>query len=172
MKSEYSEEFIEQALVKLLSRGNRSVKSVAQELNVNYHTAKNWLKRGSTVKSTSVSVKERRPQDWSAQDQLVALHETHGLSGDALQAWCRERGLFAHHLTTWRAAFCETAKTGPGARELRTRTGLGARELRTLKDENDQLKRDLLRKEKALSEAAALLILQKKFRALWEDEAK
>lgn len=161
MKSEYSEEFIEQALVKLLSRGNRSVKSVAQELNVNYHTAKNWLKRGSTAKASLVSAKERRPQDWSAQDQLVALHETHGLSGEALQAWCRERGLFAHHLTTWRAAFCETAKAGPGAREMRN-----------LKDENDQLKRDLLRKEKALSEAAALLILQKKFRALWEDEAK
>ena len=70
-------------------------------------------------------------------------------------------GLFAHHLTSWRAAFCETAKAGPEARQLRT-----------LKDENDQLKRDLLRKEKALSEAAALLILQKKFRALWEDEAK
>jgi len=51
MKSQYSEEFIEQALVKLLSRGSRSVKSVAQELNVNYHTAKNWLKRGSTVKA-------------------------------------------------------------------------------------------------------------------------
>jgi transposase-like protein len=161
MKSNYSEEFIEQALVKLLSRGSRSVKSVAQELNVNYHTAKNWLKRGSTVKAGLVRVKERRPQDWSAQDQLVALHETHGLPGDALQAWCRERGLFAHHLTTWRAAFCETAKAGPGARELRS-----------LKEENDQLKRDLLRKEKALSEAAALLILQKKFRALWEDEAK
>ena len=161
MKSQYSEEFIEQALVKLLSRGSRSVKTVAQELNVNYHTAKNWLKRGSTVKAGLVSVKDRRPQDWSAQDQLVALHETHGLSGESLQAWCRARGLFTHHLTTWRTAFCETAKAGPGARELRT-----------LKEENDQLKRDLLRKEKALSEAAALLILQKKFRALWEDEAK
>ena len=41
-----------------------------------------------------------------------------------------------------------------------------------IKDENQQLKRDLARKEKALSQAAALLILQKKFRALWEDEAK
>ena len=70
-------------------------------------------------------------------------------------------GLFAHHLTSWRAAFCETAKAG-----------LGARELRIVKDENDQLKRDLLRKEKALSEAAALLSLQKKFGALWEEEAK
>jgi hypothetical protein len=44
--------------------------------------------------------------------------------------------------------------------------------LRSLKDENDQLKRDLVRKEKALAEAATLLILQKKVRALWEDGAK
>ncbi len=91
----------------------------------------------------------------------MALHETHGLAGDALHVWCRERGLFAHHLTTWRTAFCEVTKAAPGTRELRT-----------LKDENQQLKRDLARKEKALSEAAALLILQKKFRALWEDEVK
>jgi len=32
------------------------------------------------------------------------------------------------------------------------------------------LEKDLARKEKALVEAAALLILQKKFNALWEDE--
>ena len=48
----------------------------------------------------------------------------------------------------------------------------GTREIRTLKDENEKLKRELVRKEKALAEAAALLILQKKFRAFWEDEVK
>jgi hypothetical protein len=93
---------------------------------------------------------------------LVALHETHGMSGEALQAWCRERGLFVHHLTSWKAAFCAEGKgTEPGTREVRT-----------LKDENVKLKRELVRKEKALAEAAALLVLQKKFRALWEDEDK
>lgn len=91
----------------------------------------------------------------------VALQETHGLSGEALRVWCRERGLFAHHLTGWKTAFCAA-----------TKTDLGTRELRSLKDENDQLKRELVRKEKALAEAAALLILQKKFRTLWGDEAK
>jgi transposase-like protein len=161
MKSKYSEAFIEQAVVKLLSRGQRTVREVAVDLNVNYHTAKNWMKRGSPVTAAVGSTKEKRQQDWTAQEQLVALHETHGLSGDALQAWCRERGLFAHHLTSWRAAFCAAAKTDSGTRELRS-----------LKDENDQLKRELVRKEKALAEAAALLVLQKKFRALWEDEAK
>ena len=41
-----------------------------------------------------------------------------------------------------------------------------ARVLRTLKEENQSLERELLRKDKALAEAAALLVLQKKFRAL------
>ena len=161
MKPKYSKAFIEQAVIKLLSRGDRSVQAVAADLNINYHTAKYWIKRALLNQVAPAATKERRPQDWSADEQLVALHETHGLAGDPLHAWCREHGLFAHHLTSWRTAFCETTRTAPGARELRA-----------LKDENEQLKRDLLRKEKALSEAAALLILQKKFRALWEDEVK
>jgi len=161
MKQKYSEAFIEQAVVKLLSRGQRTVREVALDLNVSYHTAKNWMKRGSSATVAVGSTKEKRPQDWTAQEQLLALHETHGLSGEAIQAWCRERGLFAHHLTGWKTAFCSGVKADSGTRELRG-----------LKDENDQLKRELVRKEKALAEAAALLILQKKFRALWEDEAK
>ena len=161
MQSKYSEAFIEQALVKLYSRGDRTVQSVAEELNVKYHTVKNWMKR-KVVRKLGVSVtKEKRPQDWGAEEQLVALHETHGLSGEALHAWCREKGLFAHHLTSWKTAFCADGKAAPGTREFRV-----------LKDENENLKRELLRKERALAEAAALLILQKKFRALWEDEVK
>ena len=108
-----------------------------------------------------LAAKEKRPQDWNAEAQLVALHETHGLSGEALHAWCRENGLFAHHLTSWKTAFCTEAKAASGTHEMRT-----------LKDENAQLKRELLRKEKALAETAALLIPQKKFRAPWEDEVK
>ena len=161
MKQKYSEAFIEQAVVKLFSRGKRTVREVALDLNVSYHTAKNWMKRGSPDKAGTSPGKEKRPQDWSAQEQLLALQEAHVLSGEALQVWCRERGLFAHHLASWKTAFCAAAKVDSGSRELRS-----------LKDENDQLKRQLMRKDKALAEAAALLILQKKFRALWEDEAK
>lgn len=157
----YSEAFIEQALIKVYSRSGRTVKSVAEELNVNWHTVKNWMKRKAVSKVNVSMTKEKRPQDWNAEQQLVALHESHGLSGEALHAWCRENGLFAHHLTGWKTAFCADGKAAPGTREIRT-----------LKDENEQLKRELVRKEKALAEAAALLILQKKFRALWEGEVK
>ena len=161
MKSKYSEAFIEQALVKIYSRGDRTVQSVADDLNVKYHTIKNWMKRNVVENVGVTAIKEKRPQDWSNEEQLIALHETHGLSGENLHSWCREKGVFNHNLTVWRSAFCAMDKTAPGTREIRT-----------LKDENEKLKRELTRKEKALAEAAALLILQKKFRALWEDEVK
>jgi hypothetical protein len=161
MALRYSEAFIEQALIKVYSRGDRTVKSVAEDLHVNYHTVKNWMKVKVVEKFGVIAAKEKRPRDWSAEEQLVALHETHELSGEALHAWCRGKGIFAHHLTGWKAAFCAGGKAVPEAREFRV-----------LKDENENLKRELLRKEKALAEAAALLILQKKFRALWEDEVK
>jgi hypothetical protein len=162
LKSKYPDAFVEQALVKVFSRGNRTVRSVADELNVNYHALKHWMKGKSLEKISTLAPKEKRPQDWSVEEQLVALHESYGLSGDSLNAWCREKGLFAHHLTSWTTAFCAEGK---GSRS-------GGREFRVLKDENDSLKRELVRKEKALAEAAALLILQKKFRALWEDGDK
>ena len=160
MTAKHSEAFIEQALVKAYSRGDRTIRSVAEDLNVNHHTLRYWMKNKAVTKSGASAEREKRPQDWTAEEQLLALQETHGLSGEALQAWCRERGIFAHHLTSWKAAFCTGGKeTAPGPRELRT-----------LKEEIVKLKRDVTRKDKALAEAAALLILQKKFRALWEDE--
>ena len=167
MYKTYSFAFKEQALVKVYSRGERTIESVADELNLKVATLKIWMKRKMKLDRSEqiVEQKEKRPQDWRVEEQLLALQESFGLTGEALSAWCREKGLFPHHLTAWRNAFCGEQKTGVEARENKS----GIREL---KDENDQLKRELRRKEKALAEAAALLVLQKKFRALWEDEEK
>lgn len=167
MNLTYSSAFKEQALVKVYSRGDRTIQSVAEELNVKLQTLKIWMKRKmkQTRDESPGNIKEKRPQDWRVEEQLQALQETYGLTGEALNAWCRGRGLFAHHLTSWKAAFCSVQTNAEIA-------PLSKREIRDLKDENHQLKRELNRKEKALVEAAALLILQKKFQALWEDEEK
>ena len=163
MNVKYSLAFIEQALIKAYNREGRSITSVANALDVNVHTLRYWMKNRSGInRAVPASSPEQRPQDWSAAQQLAALNETYGLTGEALQAWCRERGIFAHNLASWKAAFCEAGKQSAPA----------GREMRSLKDENVRLKRDLVRKDKALAEAAALLILQKKFRALWEGEDK
>ncbi len=157
-----TEAFIEQALVKAYSRGERTIRSIAEDLNINPYTLKYWMKNRSKHAAVVIPEKEKRPQDWTADEQLMALQQTYGLTEDALQSWCRERGLFGHHLTSWRTAFCA------GGKEVAPTSG----EMRNLKDENAELKRAILRKDKALAEAAALLILQKKFNALWEDEEK
>src|ERR1035437_6611952 len=112
MAKQYSKSFIEQALVKAFSRGERSITSVAEDLNVNHHTLRYWMKNKTVIERNVSATKEKRPQDWTVEEQLVALHETHGLTGDALQAWCRQRGVFAHHLTGWKAAFCVAGQGG------------------------------------------------------------
>lgn len=87
----------------------------------------------------------------------MALHETHWMTGGTLNAWCREHGVFPHHLTGWQAAFCTDRKAGPQ----------DSKALRALKEDNDRLQREVLRKDKALAEAAALLILQKSSGRSW-----
>jgi transposase-like protein len=156
----YPEEFIEQALVKVHTRGDRTLREVAEELGVNFYTIQRWLKVRKIVR-TDVVGREKRPDEWQRDEQLNALLETHGLDEEQVSAWCRERGLFPHHLEQWRAAFCST---GPApAKPLSDKA---------LAKENAKLKKELHRKDKALAEAAALLVLQKKFQALWAEEEK
>jgi transposase-like protein len=119
------------------------------------------------VKKPALPVDVTLPDDgqagtWTSVQRFEALMQTHGLEGEALNSWCREHGVFAHQLTEWRQDFCSTPRDIKDSRN----------ELRDLQNRHQQLQRELRRKEKALAEAAALLVLQKKFRALLEDEDK
>jgi transposase-like protein len=156
-KAHYTEAFRQQALEKVYTRGNRTVDAVAEELNVNPWTLRNWMKshRRSTPPNAS-DKSAKRPGDWTRAERLQVLMESHGLDDEALNAFCRERGLFRHHLEQWQADF--EAATAPG----------DPAQLRELKAKTTALERDLKRKDQALAEAAALLVLQKKYRALWE----
>lgn len=165
MKNQYSAEFKTHALIKVLSREpERTINAVAEELNMNHHTLKRWMKNKEQQSRVTTPAPEKRPQDWRPEEKLLALHVTHSMNNDERNAWCRQNGIFAHHLTAWNTDFC-TDKTGVS--DVASKN-----ELRQLKDKNVQLERALTRKEKALAEAAALLILQKKFNALWEGEEK
>ena len=164
-RNQHSDEFREQALSKVRQRGTRSVRDVAEELNMSAGTLRKWWARSNhapVVTTPPADLPSALAADsWTAAQRLLALHQTHGVTGPALNAWCREKGLFEHQLIAWREAFCASA--APESRDGR----LALRELQT---RHDGLQRELRRKEKALAEAAALLVLQKKFQALWEDE--
>ena len=85
-----------------------------------------------------------------------------------LGEYCRRRGLYAEQLRVWREA-CERANDWERAATSRI-----TRETKDDKKRIQQLERELARKEKALAEAAALMILRKKAEAIWgrgsEDE--
>jgi transposase-like protein len=163
-KTRYSDEFKGRALAKVYSRGQRSIQSIADELNLSVHTLKTWMSHTALNDKSRGQSPAKRPQDWSPEQRLPALQETHALSGEALNAWCRERGLFVHQLSQWKADFCAAGSRDNDRKDSQT--------LRSLKAENQRLERELARKDKALAEAAALLILQKKVRALLGDEVE
>src|SRR4051794_15944557 len=164
-RNDHSTEFREQALSKVRQRGTRSVREIAEDLNMSAGTLRKWWAKSNQTVAQATALTELpnalAAESWSATQRLLALQQTHGLSGAALHAWCREQGLFEHQLIAWRDAFCATV--APDSRDARLA-------LRELQSRNDGLQRELRRKDKALAEAAALLVLQKKFRALWEGE--
>jgi len=160
-KKLYSDEFKEQALAKVYNRGKRTIQEIADESNLSIHTLKNWMSNAAPT-DTPKPQPAKRPQDWRPEERLLALQESHGLSEEALNAWCRQRGLFAHQLIQWKRDFCTVTRSGSEHDDSQI--------LRGLKTENQRLARELNRKDKALAEAAALLILQKKVRALLAGE--
>jgi len=162
MKTNYTDAFRQQALQKVYSRGSRTVISVAEELNMNHWTLKNWMtaKKQNRVKQGSNIAKS--PRNWTPAERLNALMTTHSMDEQALNTYCRSQGIFTHHLKQWREDF--ESGTSSSSSHLA--------ELRDLKSSHKNLQSELSRKEKALAEAAALLVLQKKFQALWEDEEK
>ena len=172
-RNQHSTEFKEQALSKARLRGSRTLESVATELNMPLGTLKGWLKRSGS-EGAGLAARPSLPGDvparqWTPGQRLLALQESHVLSGAELHAWCREKGLFEHQLKQWHEAFCTTGGSGAiGSPEQRQANAT----LRDLQGQNHQLKRELHRKDRALAEAAALLVLQKKFQILWEGEDK
>ncbi len=100
----------------------------------------------------------RRPEDWSAAEKLNAVLQASALEEAALGAFLREQGLHDAHLVEWRQQAEQGLMATPSSPSTR------------LKKENQRLEQELRRKDKALAETAALLVLSKKVRALWGDE--
>lgn len=101
---------------------------------------------------------KRRPEDWTPEQKLLAVAEASRLTDAELGEWLRRQGLHQSHVDEWRKSALEAL--GVGAKP--SRPSPDARRVR-------ELEKELTRKDKALAETAALLVLQKKARAIWGD---
>ena len=102
---------------------------------------------------------KKRPQDWTTEEKLRVVLETRGLTGEELGAYLRREGIHEAVLRQWRKGVEQGLSEKHG-------TGRNPADVKRI----HKLERELKRKEKALAEAAALLVLQKKVQALWGDE--
>ena len=108
--------------------------------------------------------KASSPEDWSAETKLAVIVETAALSESELSQYCREKGLYPEQLKRWREGCLAGFQTS------KTQDKEARKQARIDKDQIKSLKKDLRIKEKALAEAAALLILRKKLKAFWGED--
>ena len=123
---------------------------------------------GIIKKVLSATTKYKNADKWSSQDKFMVVLETANLTEIEFSEYCREKGIYPEQVKEWKEA-CINANDN--AREKSTKVG---KELRVERKEKEKLEKELARKEKALAEAAALLVLRKKADAIWgtdeEDE--
>ena len=103
----------------------------------------------------------KNAEEWSSKDKFGVVLETAGLNEAGLSEYCRRKGLFFEHITAWRQA-CQEANAHAGERTQEQRE-----QSKTDRKRIKQLEKELLRKDKVLAEAAALIILRKKAQAIW-----
>ena len=154
----YSEKFKGRAVARLLPPESAAVDVVAREVGIGSGTLERWR--------DDVLSMPARGRAWTAAARLEAVIVTAALDETGKNAWCREHGVYPGELLKWRAS-ATTALAEP--EEIRATPQATRHDKKRIKE----LERELLRKDRALAETAALLVLSKKVAAIFnkgEDE--
>ncbi len=157
--AKYSEEFKYSIIMKMMPPQNQAVSMIARETGLSEGTLHQWRKQ-ARAKGFAVPKEVER---WSTQDKFLIVVETSHLSEVELAEYCRSKGLYVEQVQAWRDA-CMQANGGVAQQASRLQ-----KDLRDKEREIKKLAQELRRKEAALAETAALLVLRKKALAIWGD---
>jgi transposase len=145
-------------VARLLPPESAALAVVSQEIGIAVDTLQRW--------HADALSKPARGRAWTAGARLEAVITTASMSESDKSAWCREHGVYTSELDQWRAS-CTTALSEP--QEVRASPQSTRQDRKRIKE----LEHDLRRKNAALAETAALLVLSKKLEAIFnkgEDE--
>lgn len=156
----YSPEFKEQMVRKMMPPNNQSIASIHRETGISTPSLYAW-KHQFQKKGYVVPAKPTQPDGWDNKAKLAAVIESALMNEAERSTYCRERGVYVEQLDAWKAAF----EQADGSGEVISPAMLAAERKKTR-----MLEKELHRKEKALAEAAALLTLSKKARAIWGND--
>jgi len=161
----YDLELKSSILARLLPPNNESVPQVAKSTGIPKNTLHGWLH--AHRKKNGIKTKGNGSREPSTQEKFAVVLKCTTMTEIELSSYCREQGLYPEQVEQWRLQ-CELANASSISEPEKQQS---RQKWQALKKSNQQLTSELQRKEKALAEMAALLVLQKKFQALWEVEA-
>lgn len=157
----YSEAFKSKMVRKMIAPGGPSANALSAEVGVHQSTLSRWHRDAARVEGMKDMNGQRgmSPQSWSASEKLEAVLEAASLSDEELGPFLRRKGLYRKVLEQWR----EQMLRGLEAKKARCGTSSKTPEVRRIRE----LEKELRRKDAALAETAALIVLEKKAQAIW-----
>jgi len=155
----YSEEFRSSVAARLLPPNNARIADIVKETGVPKDTLYDWRARYRNKQGLSPSSCKSSNQ-YSADDKLAVIIETATLNETELSEYCRCKGLYPVQIKSWKTSMVQGLMSEPSKVDREQ----NQKQVKTIQ----RLEKDLARKEKALAEVAALLVLQKKFQSLME----
>lgn len=161
----YTATFRNRMVAKLVGPHAMSATALGVETGLAQATLSRWLKEASKVGGPMPrkddKVDRKQPQEWTPEEKLQIVLEAAGLSEGELGVFLRSKGIHEALLAEWKDQALAGLRGTEAASKLQT-----TRESREMRE----LRRELKRKDKALAETAALIVLKKKTQAIWGDE--
>lgn len=158
----YSEELKTNIIARMLPPQNASVPALAKETGIPKDTLYCWRLKARGRSGTGPD-QARQGGAFSSEEKFVIVLETASFNELELGEYCRRKGLYPEQIDNWKKAFIKGSN--PAASGGKAEREELQQQARTIK----QLQSELHRKDRALAEAAALLVLEKKAQALWGD---
>ena len=163
----YSKELRDAMVAKMLPPQNQSITRISKQEGIPEATLRKW-RDGARANGQAAPATDASSDEWSTEDKFLIVVETAGMTETDLAEYCRKKGLYVEQIERWKNA-CMQANGGVAEEANRLNKALRQKD-----KEFKLIEKELLRKEKALAETAALLILRKKANAIWgnlmEDE--
>lgn len=157
----YTKEYIEDILKQISPPINKKVSEVSKKTGVSPNTIYGWKRKARKEGKLIPNSNPNRLKKWRKEDKLRIVMETFTMNEEELSRYCREYGLYTEDIKAWKKLL-EGAFEG-GTKSADVLEG----ELKSEKEKVKELEQDLDKKNKALAETAALLVLRKKADAIW-----
>ena len=160
----YSNQHKEFILSKMKPPFNLSIPEINKEFGIPLTTLYNWRDKALKKELKMAPSADRKEVTWK--EKLLAVAACQAKNSAEISQYCRNNGFYPEDIKRWENEFKSIERLNEPAKLTKEEKRAQAADRKKIK----QLEKELNRKDKALAETTALLVLQKKWNAIWEDD--